>query len=139
MVERFPVTLDDLAYGWRYVCDVLINSHPGEDPSDPTAFMIFKITHYLREFNYDGPMHFSEVEMFAIIWVLRRWQKWITDQDEAAECRLLYNSLRKQLCEHQSTSPRPASNSTSPTSMSSISSIWPTTDRREWAKRNLCP
>lgn len=97
-INKISVTLDDENYGWDYVWQVLHESLAADsDPGDPNVFMILKIIHRIKLRTYE----FTQVELFAIIWVLRRWQKWVIGE-EAAEVRLLYNYFRKALCDFQS-------------------------------------
>lgn len=101
-INEIPVTLDDENYGWEYVWQVLHESLAADsDPGDPTVFMILKIIHRIKFRSNVVTYEFTQVELFAIIWVLRRWQKWVIG-DEAAEVRLLYNIFRKALCDFQS-------------------------------------
>jgi hypothetical protein len=101
-VKIIEITLCDMDYGWDYVWQVLHESLTSDsDPADPTVFMILNIIHRIKLRGGVNTYKFSEVEVFAIIWVLRRWQRWVIG-DEAAEVRLLYNIFRKALCEYQS-------------------------------------
>lgn len=101
-VERFPVTLDDVHYGWDYMWQVLHESLPADsDPADPTVLMVLHLIHRIKFRSGLKTFEFSHVELFALIWVVQRWQKWVIGE-EAAEVRLLYNIFRKALCEFPS-------------------------------------
>jgi hypothetical protein len=108
MIERHPITLDDPAYGWEYLWSVL-HENLGTDanPTDPTTLMILKIIHQIStqapiplirpaSGRKSKTLKFSEVEVFAILWTLRRYQKW-TIGNEAYMNRKLCANIRKQL------------------------------------------
>lgn len=104
------VTLNNWEYIWT-ICQESLGSDP--NPTDPTVLMILKIIYQITTgtpmpsllFPAPGPksdtLYFSEVELFAILWVLCRYQRFTTG-NEAVENQKLCDHFRKALCEFPS-------------------------------------